>query len=253
MAVFPREIHILLIKFMFFSEGKPWFSEEESSLLTVANMQRAHHEEVKTTHFQRGNPHFHSETEHFSEGNRPLEVGLGPGIGPVSEEKDREKAQFPSGILIVSRKEIMGTYMEFAKILEKKIRKEIEQDLHASPTRTSNSTAQHTEIQSELWTHLVGHLDARRFENQARGQVYHRNRPAPRPRPDHKLNESQSAAHAFFERHGAALAMNFSSQDLQKAFRQLALKLHPDQGGQAWQIQKLLEARTSLLALFTKA
>jgi hypothetical protein len=144
----------------------------------------------------------------------------------------------------------MGTYMDFAKILEKKIRREIEQELAQAPLRTSNSTSPQTEIQSELWTHLVGQLDTRRFEAPVKGQAYHRQRPAPRPRPAHQLNAEQTEAMEFFAASGQALAANFNSADLKKAFRQMALKLHPDQGGTAITFQRLLKARRSLESLF---
>jgi hypothetical protein len=143
----------------------------------------------------------------------------------------------------------MPTYMEFAQILEKKIRKEIERD--SSPRSFSSENAQASnEIQSELWTHLVGHLGTRRFEAPQKGQAYHRLRPAPRPRPHHSLNESQTQAFAFFAHQGAPLAANFSSADLKLAFRRLALKLHPDQGGTAASFQKLMQARSILQTVF---
>jgi hypothetical protein len=146
----------------------------------------------------------------------------------------------------------MGTYMDFAKILEKKIRQEIKQELAHEHSRTSNSTAPQTEIQSGLWTHLVGQIGTRRFEAPVKGQVYHRLRPAPRPRPDHHLNSEQIDAMTFFASYGQPLNANFSMTDLKKAFRQMALKLHPDQGGTAIQFQRLLKSRKSLEALFKK-
>lgn len=57
-------------------------------------------------------------------------------------------------------------------------------------------------------------------------------KPKPPP-PPHVLTETQKQAYEFFQFQGAALAPHFSAQDLKKAFRTLALKLHPDMKGEA--------------------
>jgi hypothetical protein len=142
----------------------------------------------------------------------------------------------------------MGTFIEFAEILEKKIRKEIERDGH--PQTPSEDFRASSKIHSELWTHLVGQMDAHHFQNPHQGQAYHRLRPAPRPRPDHQLSTEQSKALMFFAKHGQDLAANFSSADLKRSFRALALKLHPDQGGSSLLFQTLVQAREQLQALF---
>jgi len=139
--------------------------------------------------------------------------------------------------------------MEFAQVLERKIRKEIERESSRTSSSSQNSHPS-SEIQSELWTHLVGNLGTRRFETPQKGQAYHRLRPAPRPRPNHSLSESQTLAFTFFAQQGSPLAANFSSADLKLAFRRLALKLHPDQGGTAASFQKLMQSRSILQTLF---
>jgi hypothetical protein len=140
------------------------------------------------------------------------------------------------------------TELPFLQILEQKIRQQVEQEILSSSEPSPRSM--NTEIPSELWTHLVGQLSTKHFQTPSKGEIYHRHRPPPRPRPDHKLDCKQKQAFLFFELQGAALATNFSSKDLQRAFRQLALRLHPDHGGSAERIQRLLEARVELLRLF---
>jgi hypothetical protein len=143
----------------------------------------------------------------------------------------------------------MGDFHSFAQILEKKIRKEIEKDF-ISPSE--NTSSPETKIQSELWTHLVGQLNTIHFSTDRKGQIYHRNRPAPRPRPDHQMTTEQEQAYQFFVNQRVVLAKNFSQSDLKKAFRILALKLHPDQGGNAFQFQSLIAAKKTLESLFHK-
>ncbi len=137
----------------------------------------------------------------------------------------------------------MPTYLEFAQILEKKIRKEIERELHPGAEKGPQPKA---EIHSDLWTHLVGHVHTRHFEAPQKGQAYHRFKASPRPRPDHVFSEAQDQAFTFFTSRKANLNRNFSAADLKKAFRHLALKLHPDQGGTSVDFQQLLKARLVL-------
>lgn len=141
----------------------------------------------------------------------------------------------------------MGAFHSFAQILEKKIRREIEKEFQAE---SSFSEGKPSEIQSELWTHLVGQMNTFRFQSEQNASVYHRNRPAPRPRPNHTLSESQTLAFDFFQSHKAVLAANFTRTDLKKAFRLLALRLHPDQGGNTADFRTLLTARAELEQLF---
>ncbi len=200
----------------------------------------------KAPSFALGYRRLNGQNDPFSEGKPALGLGSSTKKVRFSEGKSRKNAFPPSKNLILSRKEVMGTFMEFAQILETKIRKEMEKSAPASSEKASPKT----ELHSELWTHLVGHLDTRRFETPQKGQAYHRLRPAPRPRPDHKFSAPQSEAFEFFNQQGAALAANFSGPDLKKAFRSLALKLHPDQGGSAFKFQRLMQARAVLQTLF---
>jgi hypothetical protein len=145
----------------------------------------------------------------------------------------------------------MGSFQSFAEILEKKIRKEIEKDFHSSSqTFSSENVENSSAVQSELWTHLVGQMNPYHFTADQKAAVYHRNRPAPRPRPDHKLTASQAIAFSFFQAHKMELPANFSSNDLKRVFRILALRMHPDQGGSISDFRTLLAARAELQQLF---
>lgn len=144
----------------------------------------------------------------------------------------------------------MGSFQSFAQELEKRIRKEIEKEF-LQPEPSSPSEVK--DFPSETWTHLVGQVGTFRFQADPRAAAYHRTRPAPKPRPAHNLNEIQSKAWTFFQSHlEIPLEPNFSQSQLKAAFRALALRLHPDQGGSHQRMQELLWARRQLETVFQK-
>lgn len=55
--------------------------------------------------------------------------------------------------------------------------------------------------------------------------------PPPPPRKAHVLTESQKSAVEWFRTQGETLVEGFNSKELKTAFRRLALKMHPDSGG----------------------
>lgn len=145
----------------------------------------------------------------------------------------------------------MAGFESFAQVLEQKLRRKIEQEIRAEiATPTENPSSVPTEIISPLWTHLIGHLPPQHFTPANKGQTYHRLRPQPKPRPAHKLTAEQTQSFHFFKCHGSELANNFSKADLKSAFRKLALKLHPDQGGAADQFLSLKLAHENLQFVF---
>ena len=160
----------------------------------------------------------------------------------------------------------MGSFHSFAQVLEKKIRKELEQEFHMG----SSSSRQQPELKSEqtsqsqagargqgsacaraeLWNVLVGNLDPIHFSAPTKGQAYHGQRKPSPPKPPHQLSALQQWAAGFFTDRGISLSPRFSSNELQSAFRKLALKMHPDQGGSPAEFQNLMTARSELAQLF---
>jgi hypothetical protein len=158
----------------------------------------------------------------------------------------------------------MGSFHTFAQVLEQKIRREIEKDYQQAPHSSSASPSEmtfngtHSKVETETngkpetWSHLLGKVETVHFKETKKGDLYHRFRPAPKPRPAHVLNPDQQQAFAFFQSQ-FNLAANFTRADLQKAFRVLALRFHPDHGGKSHHFQSLVRARKELETIFQKA
>jgi hypothetical protein len=114
----------------------------------------------------------------------------------------------------------MGTHASFQQILEEKIQ-------GRSPESRAGSTFdQSTQVQEPAHlAYLMGHLGPS-FFRPAMTKIYP-TRPKPPP-PPHTLSMEQVAARDFFVLRGVELTPAFSQRELKKAFRTLALKLHPD-------------------------
>ena len=151
----------------------------------------------------------------------------------------------------------MGSFHSFAHELEKKIRKEIQAELSQdsseqarSPRSSDAGNSGSPQAPTELWSFLVGNLDPVRFQAQTLGQAYHGQKKPVAPRPPHSLNALQIWAVDFFAQRDVTLSPRFSAKDLQSAFRKLALRMHPDQGGSPIEFQNLMTARSELAQLF---
>lgn len=74
--------------------------------------------------------------------------------------------------------------------------------------------------------------------------------PPPRPRrPDHVLTERQKTATLWFAAQDEVLPSDFTADELKKAFRALARRLHPDTGGTAASFLELKAHHAALKAV----
>lgn len=142
----------------------------------------------------------------------------------------------------------MGSFIEFAQVLEGKIKKEIQSssDFH------SNNELETLENPGYLhlsW--LLGNQEIQRKPLSVKTTPYRQYHRPPPPRKPHKLSERQKKAWDFFHLHQAGLDLGFTKKELKQGFRTLALRLHPDQGGSSGLFMELKEAYQALLTVFT--
>jgi hypothetical protein len=154
----------------------------------------------------------------------------------------------------------MGQFESFADVLEKKIRREIEEEILAEVDAwgaddTALSSAQNTRLDNspDCLGCLLGVVEPLRQNPQTKAHLYHKHRSPPPPRPAHALSPAQQKALHFFIERGSALADNYALKDLKSEFRKLALKLHPDRPhGSAAQFIQLKAAFDQLRLIFIK-
>ncbi len=129
----------------------------------------------------------------------------------------------------------MGDFMNFAQILEGKIRKEVESSLVSegiAARNVDNSSAENFGGRREIDTdpahlaYLMSQLPAAKTAFSPLKSTYPK--PAPKARPPHFLTESQSLAYQFFMHWGGTLSPSFNAKELKQQFWSLAKRLHPD-------------------------
>lgn len=96
--------------------------------------------------------------------------------------------------------------------------------------------------------YLMGQIERREFQTN-RGQ-YPRTQVRPQRKP-HVFTASQKQAFEFFKCWIHGLSEGFTATELRKAFRQTALILHPDHGGNAQQFMELKEHYAVLQSIFS--
>ena len=151
----------------------------------------------------------------------------------------------------------MSGFQDFAKILEDRIRKEIEAEVFmdsSSPDfdAKDESFSQRDELPLGFaWIlgqqgNLSLHSQDKVTETRAR-QAYGVKAKA---LPPHALNLAQAQAKNLFNNLGAQLAPAFRKMDLKKAWRQVAKATHPDQGGTASAFREAQAAYQTLQTVF---
>jgi hypothetical protein len=133
-----------------------------------------------------------------------------------------------------NRREGMGQFESFARVLEQTIEKRLRREWEQS--REQQAPPSSSRVAPDYLASLLGSVE--RFQQDVTGKaaLYHRHRRPPPPRPPHALSETQRKALLFFQNfEGLSLADNYSHRELQRAYHELALRLHPDRprGSQA--------------------
>jgi len=122
----------------------------------------------------------------------------------------------------------MSGFMEFAQILEDKIRKDLESPRPNESFAGLPRNHHHREIDTDPahLAYLLSQLNTQKPGPQSQRSTYPK--PVPRPRKVHFLTPLQLRAHRFFTDNGAALTRDFTAKELKHGFWTLAKKLHPD-------------------------
>jgi hypothetical protein len=145
--------------------------------------------------------------------------------------------------------------VSFLEILSEKIKNELKKEFRFQQNSSSLTTEKKTEVPQmppPLSTEgaLISELRTQRFVKPFANSSYKSFHRPPPPRPPHVLDAEQSLAFSFFAELGEGLVENFSLKDLKKAFRRLALKFHPDQGGNHQLFCRLQDSKKVLETLF---
>jgi hypothetical protein len=187
--------------------------------------------------FSRGETTFFSGKTPFF----PRENGL---FSCISREENVKMQTGLQGFHLAAEEICMGMQTSFQQILEEKIR--MQNPPGAAPGE-SFPDRDHAQDPAHL-AYLLGSLQVSYFRPTA-AKIYPAP-PTPPPRP-HVLNEAQIKALSFFTLHGVTLSPAFTRRELKKAFRSLALRLHPDTNkGTSGPFIELKQMYESLSVLF---
>lgn len=148
----------------------------------------------------------------------------------------------------------MGRFLEFAELLEDKIRREIhlqegyfpsENDLAQSKTENSNFDNSPLGM---AW--LLGELERKATVSTKGKSAYGVTARPPRPRKPHVLNVEQTLAFEFFRRETPELNPGFTLREVKMAYRKSAMVHHPDRGGYAENFRTLSASYLVLQQIF---
>lgn len=172
------------------------------------------------------------------------------GKTPIFDLFSTEFGLFPLGKS--PEKRHMGKFMEFAEVLEKKIRRQIEND-NASSTRPTENPRLNDELPSGFaW--ILGQGPVLKVTGTVKGPGQKKGHQAygvkAKPRPPHKLSASQKIAMQVFAARGSALSESYSKSELKTAWRRVAKSTHPDHGGTSQGFREAQAAYQSLSQVF---
>ncbi len=155
--------------------------------------------------------------------------------------------------LVNPEKRHMKHFEEFASALEKKIRRQIKEEMQVD-SQTQASSASAAFVREELplgYAWLLGQSGV--FAQTSKAPV-NRGRTAygvrQKPALPHKMSPDQTDAKEIFRLFGVLLSPAFQRQELKKAWRSVAKSTHPDHGGTASDFRKALSAYQILLSIF---
>jgi|GEM_PF-5876433 len=146
----------------------------------------------------------------------------------------------------------------FWEILEEKA-------LGSKPQTRHQSTIESTPFQSSEEPSVPGFswlLSTEKVRSFPRKSAAHRTygvtKKAPQPRqipkvtlPAHLFNETQKRAFLCLKRHAEELSEAFNLEELKRAWKQTALKTHPDRGGNAEDFREALACYSCLQRMLT--
>ena len=126
----------------------------------------------------------------------------------------------------------------FAQILEEKLRSKSTEEF--TPSRPTPS------YEAVLLNQLLTSTPRHAFQNTRHSYP----KPQPKPRQAHALSSDQSQALSLFQGYLPDFSPGFFRHELKSAYRQLALRLHPDHGGSTQKFMQLRQAYKTLELVF---
>lgn len=148
----------------------------------------------------------------------------------------------------------MGSFIEFAEILEKKIRREVENEYSSREKRESSSekVSLSSEFPSEFdelplgFAWILGQGPTLKVQPQQERTGHKAYGVKVRPPTPHTLTDSQKCAFDLFSQLGTEISPAFRAGDLRRAWRKAALATHPDHGGSAESFRQAQKAHQVL-------
>ena len=144
----------------------------------------------------------------------------------------------------------MGRFMEFAEVLEQKIRREVENEYSQRENArfSSEKSSLNAEFPSEFdewplgFAWILGQGPTLKVQSSPARTGHKAYGVKMRPPTPHKLSAAQARAFELFSLWKTGLEPAFRAGDLRRAWRKAALATHPDHGGTAETFRQAQEA-----------